>query len=126
DVQKENWRDAAAWVQREERPGDGIFFIHYGMQVPFDRYYRGRLEQHGLPDDFDWHEGYYKRNVFNALDVPTALAPRAAGYRRVWLVLSHDGARGSDVAISYLDRATRQVEARDWVGVRVLLYEARP
>lgn len=121
--QKEQWRETARYVEAASREGDVILFFIYGVQVPFDHYYRGDLERHGLPQDFNWREGYGQRYLFRAEDIETSLVPRLAGHRRAWLVLSHDWGRGSDLILDHMDAHHRLVERRDFVGVRLLLYD---
>jgi mannosyltransferase len=121
--QKEGWREAARYVEAGSREGDVILFFIYGVQVPFDHYYRGDLERHGLPQDFNWREGYCQRYLFQAEDIENSLEPRLAGHRRAWLVLSHDWGRGSELILAHMSVHHRLVERREFVGLQLFLYD---
>ena len=121
--QKEGWREAARYVEAGSREGDLILFFIYGVQVPFDHYYRGDLERHGLPQDFHWGEGYSQPYLFQAEEIETSLEPRLAGHRRAWLLLSHDRGRGSDLILDHMSAHHCLVERRDFVGIRLFLYD---
>lgn len=121
--QKEGWREVVRYVEAGSQEGDVILFFIYGVQVPFDHYYRGNLERHGLPQDFNWREGYGQRYLFQAGDIETSLEPRLADHGRAWLVLSHDRGRGSEVILHHMSVRYRLVERRDFVGLRLFLYD---
>ena len=120
--QKEGWREAARYVEAGSQESDVILFFIYGVQVPFDHYYGGDLERHGLPQDFNWGEGYGQRYLFRAEDIETSLEPRLAGHRRAWLVLSHEGGRGSDLILDHMSAHHRLIERREFVGLQLFLY----
>ncbi len=50
---REDWRGAASYVAHHERPGGVIVLDKRYVQIPFDRYYRGRLPRVGLPEGRD-------------------------------------------------------------------------
>lgn len=41
---KADWRSLAAWVQSQERPGDGLMLCEYYYTLPFRYYYQGSLD----------------------------------------------------------------------------------
>jgi hypothetical protein len=122
---KEEWREAAAAVAAQAGPNDPIFFVHFAAQVPFDRYFHGGQPRVGLPDNFDWSGGYHARYVVTAEDLSARVPPALGGAGQAWVVLSHDGGRGSDQLVAALDRWGARVGEQRLVGVRVLRYEAR-
>jgi hypothetical protein len=123
---KEQWREAAALVAERAQPGAPIFFIHYGTQVAFDRYFAGPQPRVGLPHAFTWAQGFRApyRVTPNAVArrVPSALS----GVGQAWVVLSHDEGRGTDLLLAELDRwGTVVVDERGLYAIRVLAYDVR-
>lgn len=53
---REDWRGAARYVTRHQRPGSVIVFDKHYVQIPFDRYYQGGARRVGLPDRRDVRE----------------------------------------------------------------------
>ena len=123
--EKEDWRGAAAAVAAQAGPADPIFFVHFGAEIPFDRYFPGRQPEIGLPQSFDWSDGYHARYLVTPEDVALRVPPALAGARQAWAVLSHDSGRGSDYLVSALDRWGTRVSEQRLVGIRVLRYQIR-
>lgn len=73
---REDWRGAARYVTRHQRPGSVIVFDKHYVRIPFDRYYRGGARRVGLPEGRDARERLLAR-----------LAAEHDG--RVVLVVSH-------------------------------------
>jgi mannosyltransferase len=117
DYQKENWRDATAFVLTEAHPDDTVYF--YLVREPFE-YYLGRSD---VPSDF--------LNLMGPDDPPDLklLESLSDEYTRVWLVLSHDQMShlGRDVQSrliqSSLERHYTLTQEQKFKGVRVLLYQ---
>ena len=89
---KEQWRDAAAYVAAQARPGDLLLFNATWAQLPFDYYYRRlpaapALVEHGLPVDL-FDRGVLEPPMLTS-DLPT-VARLTAGRQHVWVLLSHD------------------------------------
>lgn len=122
---KEDWRSAAAIVAADVRPGDPIFFVHFASQIPFDRYFRGSQPRIGLPESFDWRDGYRARYLVAPDDVARRVPPALVGSNQAWAVFSHDGGRGSEHLLAALDRWGTRAGDRGFVGVRVLRYQIR-
>jgi hypothetical protein len=120
--QKEDWRAAAGLVALQADSSDPVFFVHFGSQVAFDRYFAGPQPRVGLPGSFDWDSGYTAPYRVTPADVEQRVPPALEGRRAAWVVLSHDAGRGSSLLVDYLDRrATRLSDVR-YRGVRVLWY----
>lgn len=119
---KENWRGAAAFVAGGAGPNDPIFFVHYGAQLPFDRYFGGPQPRVGLPESFNWSDGYFARYRVTPEDVDGRVGPALAGQAQAWVVLSHEAGRGSEHLLAFLDRWGSRVSDYRVYGVRVLNY----
>ncbi|HZT05515.1 MAG TPA: glycosyltransferase family 39 protein [Chloroflexota bacterium] len=122
---KEDWRGAAGMVAGGAGINDPIFLIHYGAQIPFDRYFSGSQPRIGLPANFDWTRGYAARYVATTADIEARVVPALEHTRQAWAVLSHDEGRGSATLLAALDRWGTPVEDRDFHAVRVVRYRAR-
>ncbi len=125
DERKEEWRAAAARVAQGAGASDPIFFVHYGAQVPFDRYFSGAQPRVGLPDSFNWQVGLTGRYRVTPADVQTQAASALVGKDQAWAVLSHDADRGSQYLVAYLDAWGERAIEDDLYGVRVLGYRRR-
>jgi mannosyltransferase len=87
-AEKESWDEAAAYVGREVRPGDAIFFTANVVEAPFDYYFRGLMvPEHGIP--VDPNPTRWEEVPVTVRDVGSIRA-LAGRYRRVWLVYSHE------------------------------------
>ncbi len=76
--QKEDWRNAAAYVSSLEQPDDVLLMVDEDIWLPFDHYYQGSM----------YHLGVSR--AITDRDLLTARVGLAAkSYRRVWLLLSH-------------------------------------
>jgi len=121
---KQGWREAAAYVSQQARPGDLILFNASWTQIPFDFYYRetGKpLSEHGLPADL------FDRGILEPKMAPEDL-PRLGELirdrERVWLVYSHDWYTDPQGLIpAALTRALTPVERHTYEGLEVRLYE---
>lgn len=120
---KEQWWDAAAIVAAGAGPDDPIFFVHFGGQLAFDRYFTGTARRIGLPASFAWTDGYRAPYVVTSDDVRAKATPALDGSRRAWLVLSHHQGRGGEHVTEYLDRWGTRAADVGLYGVRVLRYE---
>lgn len=60
---REDWRAAARYVTRHQRPRSVIVFDKHYVQIPFDRYYRGSARRVGLPEGADARRRLLKRLV---------------------------------------------------------------
>jgi len=60
---REDWRAAARYVTRQQRPRSVIVFDKHYVQIPFDRYYRGGARRVGLPEGRDARKRLLRRLV---------------------------------------------------------------
>jgi hypothetical protein len=110
DYQKENWRDATAFILSEAQPGDAVLFYAYFVRHSFE-YYLGRS---GAPDDFLRlmelaSEQYALGGGGLQPDPDLELLKRLPDqHTRVWLVLSHDQIPhlGRDVQSRFIPRSS--------------------
>jgi len=123
--QKEDWRGAARIVEAGATSEDPIFFIHFGGQLAFDRYFAGPQPRVGLPATFTWENGYHARYRVAPEDVAQRVAPALRGRNQAWAVLSHDAGRGSELLLAALDQWGERIGDVSSVGVRVLRYRVR-
>jgi mannosyltransferase len=127
-VEKEDWRAAAGAVLAESAATDGAVFVAPYVHTPF-AYYVRRFGQEGRAP-----EPIYPRLAWaTAGIVPEALRHdpvgtvhgAAPGYARVWLIVSHAGQAGDEVAKAVVDELTARFhEERTWQfeGVQIYLY----
>jgi hypothetical protein len=123
--QKEDWRGAARSVAAAANGSDPIFFVHFGGQLAFDRYFSGPQPRVGLPANFGWESGYHARYSVTPDDVVQVALPWLAGRSHAWAVLSHDDQRGSDHLLAALTSWGQLIDDRSVVGVRVLRFKTR-
>jgi hypothetical protein len=124
--QKEDWAKAADHVAASAQPGDMIIFNATWVQIPFEYYYRHYdldTELRGLPTDlFDF--GILEPKMMRE-NVPT-LYDLIEGRERVWLVYSHDWYTDPERIIpTELDQSMQRVEQSEFIGLRVMQYEAQ-
>lgn len=123
--EKDNWRDAASYIARNERPEDVILLYTTHIKFPFSYYYRGDAPQ--------------KPISLNLNDFP--IEPLTAGYHRAWVVypytrrpthypmqpLMPEGYWGDDpnrnpLLVKWLDtRASKVLEYRHFRGIQIWL-----
>ena len=123
---KEDWRGAATLVAAGSRPDDPIFFVHFGAQLPFDRYFTGPQPRIGLPADFRWEDGYTARYRVTLDDVQRRVPPILAGRSQAWVVLSHDAGRGGEKVLAFLDRWGNRAADHSLQGIRVVRFQRGP
>jgi mannosyltransferase len=128
DYQKEDWRDAAAYVLHESEAGDAVFFYRPRNRNPF-AYYVGRFAIGAgnltpIYPSVGW--GDY-------IPLPQAQAQLANAlkavhwYRRIWLVLRPLPLEADSPEVRELFGALnadhREISRRSFVGIQVRLYE---
>ncbi len=73
---KEEWRQAAHFVESNSQPNDIILISKYSMQIPFDYYYKGELERVDIDPD-----------VKDSSVLATIVDNISTGKERLWLVI---------------------------------------
>ena len=121
---KEDWRDAAALVAAQERPGDLVLFNAYFTQMPFDYYFAASQRAH--PDVVE--RGYQAEESLLFVNLaPTEQGmisgPELSSFARVWVVLSHAGAPDDQAVPPWLSAHDQLVRSWRFVGVTVRLYQ---
>jgi mannosyltransferase len=122
DYDKENWRDASAWVLAQARPGDAAVFYWYSGREAFHYYLRRAgpgATQVNLLDLTTQAEN--RNNPRYRLDL-RRLERMAALYPRVWLFLRGDTRNEDCVAILKILEAHYRCVAKKgfpYVGVRL-------
>jgi mannosyltransferase len=123
---KEDWRGAERYVAANARPGDAVAFYAPYARIPFEYYVRrdGDLPaQPGYPAA-PWGDLDLEHETFD--DPALRFTPRLlARHRRVWVVLSHAGGAGERTVRAASAAAGRQVGARSFTDVDVLLFARR-
>ncbi|MFH1407235.1 MAG: hypothetical protein ABIH01_04475 [Candidatus Omnitrophota bacterium] len=80
----EDWRGVSKYIEQYSRPGDLVLVSCGGatgdMKLVFDYYYKGPIVSLALPYVYG----------LNLAKAKALVAPYLRGYKRVWLVLSHD------------------------------------
>lgn len=78
----EDWREIAAYITRNEKPGDQIAIWNYHARYPFRYYYKGDAPVHDLiVKPKAGHAGF---------EIEAALAEPAHGARRLWIIHRND------------------------------------
>lgn len=121
--QKEAWDQGAAYIAQRVQPEDLILFNATWVQIPFDYYFRQYnlpVAEHGVPVDL-FDRGLEPKMTRE--DLPR-LEELTRGYQRVWLVYSHNWYTDPEGLIpAALERLGRLVDRREFIGLRVDLYE---
>jgi hypothetical protein len=132
--QSEDWRGAEHYVVESARPGDGVLFYAPYVRIPFALYLEragdsGRAPRPVYPGD-GWNANELKFDG-NIVMRARLVRERAAGFRRIWLVTSHQELYGAsdpgyEATLAGLKAAgLRESGSRSFAGVRVARY-ARP
>lgn len=113
EVQKEQWREAASYMDSNAKPEDLILFNAGYSQRPFNYYSkRPDLIKQSFPS------GIIKSDR-KAMEELSSLTK---GYGRIWLILSHShDYRG--LSVEALGRIYRLAHQRDFKGIRIYLFE---
>ncbi len=121
--EKEQWREAAAYVAQNAQNEDMILFNATWVQIPFDFYFRYAnrpIPEHGAPVDL------FDRGVLEpkmTVDDLPRLHALIRDHPRIWLVYSHDWYTDPDKLIpSALDEELDLLETRRFFGLQVQLY----
>jgi len=112
---KEQWREAANFVELNSLRNDAILFCVNYCQVPFNYYYQGELPEFGIGGDA------------GEAGVAAVIDHAVYGKDRLWLVLSHGGP-GASISRYLTDRYAGRsiIMAERFVGVWVILYDLSP
>ena len=125
NFQKEQWREAAAYVAQHVQDDDLILFNATWVQIPFDFYYRAYnlpTERRGVPVDL-FERGVLEPKMM-ASDLPR-LRSLVHNRKRVWLVYSHDWYTDPQKLIpTALEETFRLLDRRLFYGVELRLYGA--
>jgi hypothetical protein len=123
NFEKEQWREAAAYVAGEVREGDLLIFNATWVQIPFDFYFRDAnrlVDERGAPVDL-FDRGILEPKMAQS-DV-SRLQELIRGRDRVWLVYSHNWYTDPQNLIpSVLGTELRLLEQRPFVGLEIRLY----
>jgi mannosyltransferase len=117
---KEDWRGAAAYVEANATPQDGLVFYRPFGRVPW-AYYVGSEASWPRPvvPLFDWRT----QDLSNPRTVsPSVIADNSAGFERVWVVFSHAPAADESAIRLALSERFELVSTRELTGLTVQLY----
>jgi len=81
NIQKEQWREVAAFIEVNSEKDDVCIFCADYIQGPFDYYYQGGLAEYGI----------VKKNAQNSQEIEALFKEATIGKERVWLILGHGG-----------------------------------
>ena len=125
NFEKEQWREAAAYVSQRAEKDDLLLFNATWVQIPFDYYYRStsqRGTEHGVPVDL------FGRNILEpkmTRDDVAYLQSLIRGRDRVWLIYSHNWYTDPEGLIPRaLAGKLRMLDQRRFYGLEVRLYGA--
>ena len=121
--EKEQWRDAAAYVAAHAQNNDLILFNATWVQLPFDFYFRAfkrPIAEHGLPVDL-FARGVLEPKMTHE-DLPR-LRSLLHNRSRVWLIYSHDWYTDPQQLIpTALAQAFDLADSQQLRGLQVQLY----
>ena len=120
---KEQWREAAAYVAQEAGGGDLLLFNASWVQIPFEYYFArsGRtLEMRGAPADL--FDAGVLEPIMDAADVP-ALERLLAARPCIWLVYSHNWYTDPESLLPRtLERTHTLYDRRQFYGLELRRY----
>lgn len=123
---KEEWREAASWLQERVGPNDLLLFNATWVQLPFDYYFARsevQVDKRGAPADL-FDAGILEPKMTEG-DIPR-LQNLLQGYDCVWLVYSHDWYTDPDKIIPrVLRRELMSKNETNFNGLKIQLYESR-
>ncbi|MBW7882558.1 MAG: glycosyltransferase family 39 protein [Caldilineaceae bacterium] len=123
--QKEQWREAAAYVAQNVADDDLILFNATWVQIPFDYYFRTanqRVAEHGVPVDL-FDRGVLEPKMAES-DLPR-LRSLVRERDRVWLVYSHDWYTDPQRLIpATLEEELDLIDQQSFYGLSLRLYGA--
>ena len=112
--ERTDYRSAAAYVQRQTQPGDGIGFLAGYAERGFRYYERVPLPRVTLP---------YANGYDEHADLEARLAGATSGVRRLWLVEHEEWMwDASGRTRAWLERRGRLVASRPFAGMKVSAY----
>jgi hypothetical protein len=113
EVQKEQWREAASYMDSNAKPEDLILFNAGYSQRPFNYYSkRSDLIKESFPPGI----------IKSDRKATEELSSLTKGYGRIWLILSHShDYRG--LSAEALGKIYRLAHQRDFKGIRIYLFE---
>ena len=124
NFEKEQWREAAAYVAKEVQNDDLILFNATWVQIPFDyyfRYFNRPVERRGAPVDL-FDRGILEPKMAES-DLPR-LRSLLRNRERVWLIYSHDWYTDPQRLIpAALDEELDLVDSQQFYGLQVQRYE---
>jgi len=112
EVNKEQWRDVAHYVELNAKENDVAVFCANYVQRPFDYYYNGEIAKFGIA-----------RNVEDKQEMATLVNQTITGRERLWLILSHSGSKLPTPVENYMMDRYEKVIEQEFVGVRLLLFD---
>ena len=111
---KEEWRQAADFVESTSQPNDIILISKYSMQIPFDYYYKGDLERVGIDPD-----------VKNPSMLASIVDNISTGKERLWLVIrTAEAAHVGDFFLEIYENES--IIQKQFKGVGVYLTDLPP
>lgn len=123
---KEEWREAAAYIVQNAQDDDLILFNATWVQIPFDYYFRNYdrpVDRHGIPVDL-FDRGILEPKMSEG-DLPR-LRSLLKDRRRVWLVYSHDWYTDPKQLIpATLAEELHLVDQHRFYGLEIRQYAAR-
>jgi mannosyltransferase len=117
EITKEQWKQMVADVSGLVQPGDLFMFHDQSRQAAFDYYFdRPDVRRIGFPN-----RRFSATDEVTPADLAT-LDTASAGYRRVWLVLSHSKDEHHLIE-NHLLTSYRRVFRRQYAGIEVQAFE---
>lgn len=119
EYDKEQWRDVVQHVELNGQENDVLIFCADYMQMPFDYYYKGGLEEFGISK--------YEEDIE---DIAALVNNATIGKQRLWLILSHfnvDPPAAPPIETYLRERypGDAMVMEKEFAKVRVILFDLK-
>ena len=106
---KEQWREVVGIISERAKQDDVLIFCKPYVQLPFDYYYKGDLEEFGVPENA------------SAQDIAALVNNAIEGKSRLWLIVSN--VSGLPPVVDYLKDNYSLVEWSGYRGIIVFLFD---
>jgi mannosyltransferase len=126
--ENDDWRGVARFVVESARPGDGLIVVPSRVRKPLEYYVVERMGEAGTAPEpvyppQSW--GSYATKAPKGSTFAADLRDGAAGYERIWLVLSRGSKELRQGAVETLSTDFVVSVRRDFTHIKVRLYDAR-
>jgi hypothetical protein len=125
-----DWSTVARFIMAFERPGEPIFIFMRDQVLPFEYYYRGEGNLHGIPTDLDlevpWSRGGESATIESKSQVHNRILSVLQGKHQFWVVerlgVGHE-THGGRFLDEYVRSMPRVLRSKEFGAIRVFHLE---